>query len=135
MAAPSRELEVVPNPAPDRPYLVRVVAPEFTCVCPRTGQPDFATIVLEYVPAASIVELKSFKLYLWSWRDEGAFHEAAVNRILDDVVAACDPAWARVTGFFRVRGGLSTTVVAVAGRLPEGVSGPAAVPRPLDTEL
>jgi 7-cyano-7-deazaguanine reductase len=117
---PSRELETVRNPAPARPYRVRMVAPEFTCLCPRTGQPDFATVVLEYVPGELLVELKSFKLYLWSWRDEGIFHEAVVNRVLDDVVAAARPRWAKVTGFFKVRGGITTTVVAASGNPPDG---------------
>ena len=118
---PARDLETVPNPAPARPYRVRMVAPEFTCLCPKTGQPDFATIVIEYVPGAHLVELKSLKLYLWSWRDEGIFHEAVVNRVLDDFAAAAAPVWIRVTGFFKVRGGITTTVVAAAGTPPEGM--------------
>jgi 7-cyano-7-deazaguanine reductase len=129
-----RSLETVPNPAPGRTYLVRMVAPEFTCVCPRTGQPDFATIVLEYAPGESLVELKALKLYLWSWRDEGIFHEAVVNRIADDFVAAARPVWLRVTGLFRVRGGIVTSVVAESGRrpddlpsFPDGTLGPAGI--------
>ena len=119
---PGRELEIVPNPEPGREYVVRMVCPEFTCLCPRTGQPDFATIVVEYVPGAGLVELKSLKLYLWSWRDEGVFHEAVVNRLLDDLREAAAPRWMRVAGFFRVRGGIITTVVASTGSVPEGVS-------------
>jgi 7-cyano-7-deazaguanine reductase len=120
-SAPRRQLEVVPNPERARTYNVRMVAPEFTCLCPRTGQPDFATIVVEYQPGDGLVELKSLKLYLWSWREEGIFHEAVVNRILDDLVAAAAPRWMRVAGFFRVRGGIDTTVVAATGPAPEGL--------------
>ena len=109
---PPRELETVPNPSTGRRYGVRMVAPEFTCVCPRTGQPDFATIVVEYIPGPRIVELKSLKLYLWSWRGEGIFHEEVVNRILDDLSSAAEPEWMRVTGLFRVRGGITTSVAA-----------------------
>ena len=120
-AQPSPTLETVVNPAPQRHYLVHMTAPEFTCLCPRTGQPDFATLVIDYVPGGKLVELKALKLYLWSWRDEGAFHEAVVNRILDDFVDACRPLWVRVTGCFNVRGGITTTVVAAHGRRPEDV--------------
>lgn len=119
---PSRALETVPNPAPDRPFRVRMVAPEFTCLCPRTGQPDFATLNIEYIPGPRLIELKSLKLYLWSWRGEGAFHEAVVNQVLDDLVAAADPVWMRVTGFFRVRGGITTTVVSARGEMPNGAA-------------
>jgi 7-cyano-7-deazaguanine reductase len=119
---PSRTLETVENPALGRPYLVRMVAPEFTAVCPRTGQPDFGTIVVEYQPAERLVELKALKLYLWSFRDEGIFHEAVTNRILDDLFSACHPRWIRVTGFFKVRGGITTTVSASTGPPPDGVS-------------
>ncbi|UCF68948.1 MAG: NADPH-dependent 7-cyano-7-deazaguanine reductase QueF [Acidobacteriota bacterium] len=115
---PSRQLETVANPAPQRSYLVRMVAPEFTCLCPRTGQPDFATIVVEYVPGSRLIELKSLKLYLWSWRDEGIFHEAVVNRILDDLAAAAEPIWLQVCGLFRVRGGITTSVTASIGTRP-----------------
>jgi len=118
---PSRELEIVPNPATARRYVVRMVCPEFTCLCPRTGQPDFATLVVEYVPAEGLIELKSLKQYLWSWRDEGVFHEAVVNRVLDDLTAAARPHWMRVAGFFRVRGGITTTVVAATGEAPRDV--------------
>ena len=109
---PSRTLDTFPNPKPARDYLIKFECPEFTCVCPKTGQPDFATIRVEYVPDELCVELKSWKLYLWSYRDEGAFHEAVTNRILDDLVAATSPRRARVEGEFKVRGGIYTTVVA-----------------------
>jgi 7-cyano-7-deazaguanine reductase len=109
---PSRTLDTFANPKPDREYEIRFDCPEFTCVCPKTGQPDFATIRISYAPAAKCVELKSLKLYLWSYRDEGAFHEAVVNRILDDLVAALQPRRARVEGDFNVRGGIHTVVVA-----------------------
>ena len=115
---PSRTIETVPNPATGRAYLVRMVAPEFTCLCPKTGQPDFATIVVEYVPGDLLIELKALKLYLWSWRDDGAFHEAVVNQILDDLVAASAPRFVQVTGRFLVRGGITTTVTAAAGERP-----------------
>lgn len=117
-SVPSRRLETVPNPAPGRTYRVRMVAPEFTCLCPRTGQPDFATIVVEYAPGPVVIELKSLKQYLWSWRDERIFHEGVVNSVLEDIVAAATPTWTRVTGFFKVRGGITTTVVAVGGVAP-----------------
>ena len=115
---PSRDLETVPNPAPGRPYVVRMEIPEFTCLCPRTGQPDFATLWVEYVPGPRLLELKGVKLYVWSWRDEGIFHEAIVNRMLDDLVAAADPRWMRITGDFRVRGGIATTVAVEHGTRP-----------------
>jgi 7-cyano-7-deazaguanine reductase len=107
---PSRELETFPNPNPDRDYVIRFECPEFTSVCPRTGQPDFGTIRVEYVADELCLELKSFKLYLWSYRGEGIFYEAATNRILDDLVAACQPRWMKVTGDFNVRGGISAVV-------------------------
>ena len=109
---PSKNLEIFDNPRPGREFTIRMVCPEFTCVCPMTGQPDFATITIEYVPAAKCVELKSLKLYLWSYRQEGTFHEAVVNQILDDLVAAIAPARMTVTGSFMVRGGIQTDVVA-----------------------
>jgi 7-cyano-7-deazaguanine reductase len=109
---PTRELETFPNPAPERDYEIRFEAPEFTCVCPRTGQPDFATIRITYVPDRRCVELKSLKLYLWSFRDEGQFHEAVTNRILDDLVAVLAPRRMAVVGEFRVRGGIQTVVEA-----------------------
>jgi 7-cyano-7-deazaguanine reductase len=115
---PNRELETVANPAPDRAYLVRMEIPEFTCLCPRTGQPDFATMWVEYVPGPRLLELKGVKLYVWSWRDEGIFHEAIVNRMLDDLVEAAAPIWMRITGEFRVRGGIATTVAAEHGARP-----------------
>lgn len=109
---PSRDLEIKPNPAPERDYEVRMECPEFTCVCPMTGQPDFATVTITYVPDMSIVELKSLKLYLWSYREEGAFHEGVVNSILDDLVAAVVPRRMTVVGDFNVRGGIHTVVTA-----------------------
>lgn len=111
-SAPSRELESFPNPVPGRAYEVRFECPEFTCLCPKTGQPDFATIRIRYSPAARCVELKSLKLYLWSYRDVGAFHEAVTNQILDDLVAVLDPRWIVVEGDFLVRGGIHTVVEA-----------------------
>ncbi|MDX1698109.1 MAG: preQ(1) synthase [Thiohalobacterales bacterium] len=108
---PSRDLETFPNPHPERDYTVRIRMPEFTCLCPKTGQPDFATLHLEYVPDQLCVELKSLKLYVWSWRDEGAFHEAVTNRILQDLVAACAPRYLRLRAEFMVRGGIYTDVV------------------------
>jgi 7-cyano-7-deazaguanine reductase len=109
---PSREIETFPNPRPGRDYEISLECPEFTCVCPRTGQPDFATIRIRYVPDQLCVELKSIKLYLWSFRNEGAFHEAVINRILDDLVGACRPKRMTVVGDFNVRGGIHTTVTA-----------------------
>ena len=109
---PSKQLETFENPQPGRDYTIRIHTPEFTCLCPKTGQPDFATLNLEYVPNKSCIELKSFKLYVWSYRDEGAFHEAVTNQILDDLVAACEPRFMRLTAEFNVRGGIYTTVVA-----------------------
>jgi 7-cyano-7-deazaguanine reductase len=108
---PSKTLETFPNPNPERDYVIRFECPEFTCLCPRTGQPDFATIRVEYVPDARCVELKSWKLYLWSYRDEGTFHEAVTNQILDDLVAATQPRRARIEGDFQIRGGIHTVVV------------------------
>jgi 7-cyano-7-deazaguanine reductase len=109
---PSKDLETFENPQPGRDYTIRIRVPEFTCLCPKTGQPDFATIHIEYVPALRCIELKSLKLYIWSFRDEGAFHEAVTNRILDDLVAACEPHFMRINAEFSVRGGIYTTVVA-----------------------
>lgn len=108
----SETLETFPNPEPGRDYTIRMRIPEFTCLCPRTGQPDFATLHLAYVPDELCVELKSLKLYVWSYRDEGAFHEAVTNRILDDLVAATSPRFMRLTAEFNVRGGIYTTVAA-----------------------
>ena len=112
---PSKNLETFPNPNPGRDYEIEMECPEFTCVCQRTGQPDFATIRIRYVPADLCVELKSLKLYLWSYRNEGAFHEAVINRILDDLVQAVGPKSMTVVGDFNVRGGIHTTVTASHG--------------------
>ncbi|MBK5930530.1 preQ(1) synthase [Halochromatium salexigens] len=111
-SAPSQSLETFPNPQPERDYTIRIRVPEFSCLCPKTGQPDFAELTLEYVPEAACVELKSLKLYVWSYRDEGAFHEAVTNRILADLVVATEPRFMRLTADFNVRGGIYTTVVA-----------------------
>jgi 7-cyano-7-deazaguanine reductase len=110
--SPQKSLETFPNPRPGRRFEVRFDCPEFTCLCPRTGQPDFATIRIRYVPGARCVELKSLKLYLWSYRGEGAFHEEVTNRILDDLVAATEPLELDVEGDFLVRGGIHTVVQA-----------------------
>src|SRR3989338_1667448 len=104
--------ETFENPNPGRDYTIRIQVPEFTCLCPKTGQPDFATLHIEYVPAERCIELKSLKLYVWSFRDQGAFHEAVTNRILEDLVLACAPRFMRLTSEFNVRGGIYTTVVA-----------------------
>ena len=116
---PSKVLESFPNPNPERDYEIAFDCPEFTCLCPRTGQPDFATIRIRYVPDARCVELKSLKLYLWSYRNEGAFHEAVTNQILDDLVKACEPRRMTVVGDFYVRGGIHT-VVTVSFSRPGG---------------
>lgn len=125
---PSRALDTFENPAPERDYTIRIEIPEFTCLCPKTGQPDFAKMTLEYVPDARCVELKALKLYIWSFRDEGAFHEAVTNRIVDDVVTACAPRFVRLTADFNVRGGTYPTVV-VEHRAP-GWEPPAPVALP-----
>jgi 7-cyano-7-deazaguanine reductase len=109
---PTRKLETFDNPNPGRDYEILFECPEFTCLCPMTGQPDFAHFTIEYVPDQTCVELKSLKLYLWSFRDEGHFHEAVTNQILDDLVAAVGPKRMVVTGLFNVRGGISTEVTA-----------------------
>jgi 7-cyano-7-deazaguanine reductase len=109
---PSKDLETFDNPTPERDYTIRIQIPEFTCLCPKTGQPDFAELTLEYVPEKACIELKSLKMYVWSYRDEGAFHEAVTNRILADLVAACAPRFMRLSAEFNVRGGIYTTVVA-----------------------
>jgi 7-cyano-7-deazaguanine reductase len=111
-ARPSKRLATFPNPAPERDYRIRMQIPEFTCVCPMTGQPDFATLELEYVPDRLCVELKSLKLYVWSYREVGAFHEAVTNRIADDLVRATRPRYLRLEARFNVRGGIHTSVVA-----------------------
>ncbi|HEX6827425.1 MAG TPA: preQ(1) synthase [Burkholderiales bacterium] len=109
---PSSSLETFPNPEPRRDYRIHMEIPEFTCLCPKTGQPDFAHLTLDYVPDRLCVELKSLKLYVWSYRDQGAFHEAVTNRILDDLAKATRPRFMRLTARFYVRGGIFTTVVA-----------------------
>jgi 7-cyano-7-deazaguanine reductase len=108
----SQELETFNNPRPERDYEISMECPEFTCVCPRTGQPDFATMRIKYVPAKLCIELKSLKLYLWSYREQGTFHEAVVNKILDDLVQAIQPKSMTVVGDFNVRGGIHTVVTA-----------------------
>ncbi len=116
---PSKQLEAFPNQTPGRFYKVSLETSEFTCVCPMTGQPDFAKIHVDYVPDEKIVESKSFKLYLWSFRDEGVFHEHVVNQILDDLVEILDPHWCRVAGEFNIRGGIGITVEAEHTKTPE----------------
>ena len=108
---PSKSLETFPNPEPSRDYLIHMEIPEFTCLCPKTGQPDFATLVLDYVPDKKCIELKSLKLYIWSYRDEGVFHEAVTNQILDDLVAVLKPRYLRIIARFYVRGGIFTNVI------------------------
>jgi 7-cyano-7-deazaguanine reductase len=109
---PANKLETFPNPRAGRDYEIAMECPEFTCVCPRTGQPDFATIHIRYVPDSLCLELKSIKLYLWSYRNEGTFHETVTNQILDDLVQACQPKAMKVIGDFNVRGGIHTTITA-----------------------
>ena len=109
---PAKTLETFPNPAPQRNFHIHMEIPEFTCLCPKTGQPDFATLILDYIPETTCVELKSLKLYIWSFRNEGCFHEAVTNSILDDLVAATQPRFMRLTAKFFVRGGIFTNVVA-----------------------
>ncbi len=111
-STPSKALETFENPNQDRDYTIRIRIPEFTCLCPKTGQPDFATINIDYVPEKSCIELKALKMYIWSFRDEGAFHEKVTNQMLSDFVAACEPRFMRVTAEFNVRGGVYTNVVA-----------------------
>jgi len=108
---PSKQLDTFPNPNPQRDYSIKIDMPEFTCLCPMTGQPDFATLQLQYIPNELCVELKALKLYIWSFRDEGAFHEAVTNQMLEDLVAATKPRFMRLTGKFNVRGGIYTDVV------------------------
>jgi 7-cyano-7-deazaguanine reductase len=108
---PSKTLETFPNPYPNRDYTIHMRVPEFTCLCPKTGQPDFATILIDFVPDQLCVELKSLKMYMWSFREEGGFHEAVTNGILDDIVTAISPRFIRVTGEWNVRGGVYTNVV------------------------
>jgi 7-cyano-7-deazaguanine reductase len=111
-SSPSKTLETFHNPKPGRDYHIHMEIPEFTCLCPKTGQPDFATLVLDYVADARCVELKSLKMYIWSFRNEGHFHEDVTNRILDDLVEALEPRFMRLTAKFNVRGGIFTNVVA-----------------------
>ena len=124
----SKRLETFTNPARETDYTIRMTLPEFTCLCPKTGQPDFATFDLEYVPDELCVELKSLKIYLWSFRDEGAFHEAVTNQIADDLARACSPRFLRLAGKFNVRGGIYTTVV--VERRKAGWQAPAPVTLP-----
>lgn len=121
---PATDLETFPNPHPERDYTIRMEIPEFTCLCPKTGQPDFATLLLEYVPGPRCVELKSLKLYIWSFRDRGAFHEAVTNEMLEHVAAATAPRFMRLTARFNVRGGIYTSVIA-EHRDPAWSPGPA----------
>lgn len=109
---PSKELETFDNPHPERDFHIHMEIPEFTCLCPKTGQPDFATLYLDYIPDQKCVELKSLKMYIWSYRNEGAFHEAITNRILDDLARATEPRFMRLTAKFFVRGGIFTNVIA-----------------------
>jgi 7-cyano-7-deazaguanine reductase len=111
-AKPSKQLETFPNRHRERDYVVTLQTDEFTCVCPMTGQPDFAQLKIQYIPEECIVESKSLKLYLWSYRNEGAFHEHVTNRILDDLVAALSPRWCKITADFAVRGGITITIEA-----------------------
>lgn len=115
-------LEVFENPYPDRDYEIDITCPEFTCVCPRTGQPDFGVIHIKYVPDRLCIELKSLKLYMFSYRNEGAFHEHVTNKILDDIVAACSPRRAEVVGDFNVRGGIKTIVRATYDKERSGAA-------------
>lgn len=111
-APPAKTLETFANPCPQRDFVIHMQIPEFTCLCPITGQPDFATLYLDYIPDQRCIELKSLKLYIWSFRDEGKFHEAVTNEVLDDIVAAIAPRYARLTAKFWVRGGIFTTIEA-----------------------
>jgi 7-cyano-7-deazaguanine reductase len=121
-------LETFPNPTPERDFTIKIDVPEFTCLCPKTGQPDFAVLEIEYVPDQECVELKALKLYVCSYRDQGAFHEAVTNKILDDLVAATSPRFMRLTATFNVRGGIYTTVV--AEHIKEGWTPPPVVSLP-----
>jgi 7-cyano-7-deazaguanine reductase len=125
---PATSIETFPNPAPERDYTIRMTMPEFTCLCPKTGQPDFATLKLEYVADRLCIELKSLKLYIWSFRDRGCFHEAVTNEILGFLAGATAPRFMRLTAEFYVRGGIYTTVVAehraTGWTAPEGVKLP-----------
>jgi 7-cyano-7-deazaguanine reductase len=121
---PTKQLEIFSNPHPERDYQIAIRIPEFTCLCPKTGQPDFAELSLTYVPDKACVELKSLKLYIWSYRNEGAFHEAVTNRILGDLVAATQPRYMELVARFNVRGGLYTTIIAHHGTRPSGLPPP-----------
>ncbi len=125
---PSSALETFANPAADRDYTIRMSIPEFTCLCPKTGQPDFATLELEYVPDALCIELKSLKLYVWSFRDRGAFHEAVTNEIVDHLAAAVAPRFMRLTARFNVRGGIDTTVIVERRKPGWAPAAPVALP-------
>jgi 7-cyano-7-deazaguanine reductase len=125
---PSKDLETFENPQRERDYTIRIHIPEFTCLCPKTGQPDFAEMTLEYIPDQLCVELKALKMYIWSFRDQGAFHEAVTNEILGDLVAATQPRFRRLTAEFNVRGGIYTSVV--AEHRADGWSAPVAVQLP-----
>ena len=109
---PSKEIETFDNPNPERDYTIQIDMPEFTCLCPKTGQPDFATLKLEYIADKKCIELKSLKMYIWSFRNEGAFHEAITNSMLDDFVAEISPRFMKLTAIFNVRGGIYTTIIA-----------------------
>ncbi len=115
---PSKTLETFPNPHPENRYTIEMACPEFTSLCPKTGQPDFATLRIRYVPAQTCIELKSLKLYLWSYRNEGAFFEDVTNRILNDLVAVLDPVSCVVVGDFNVRGGITSVITATYQRDP-----------------
>ena len=112
------ELEAFPNPSPNRNYTIKHICPEFTSVCPKTGQPDFATIELEYIPNELCIELKSLKLYYFSFRNKGIYFEAVINQLLDELSESCKPRWMRVTGNFNVRGGISSVIIAETGSKP-----------------
>jgi 7-cyano-7-deazaguanine reductase len=125
---PAKHIQTFPNPAPERDYTVRMNIPEFTCLCPLTGQPDFATLELEYVPDRLCIELKALKLYLWSFRDRGAFHEAVTNEIIDELAGTIAPRFMRLRAHFNVRGGIGTSVI--AERRAENWRAPPAVSLP-----
>lgn len=112
-------LEVFPNPAPHRDYTITHICEEFTSVCPKTGQPDFATIELAYVPDELCIELKSLKLYYYSFRNEGIFYEGVVNRLLEELSACCNPRWMQITGSFNIRGGIASIIIAETGAKPD----------------
>jgi len=117
---PSKIIETFPNPEAERDYVIECECPEFTCLCPKTGQPDFATIEIRYTPDKRCFELKSLKNYLWSYRNEGAFHEKVTNQILNDLVYVLEPRWMEIKSVFNVRGGITTRVTATHGEKPSG---------------